>query len=332
MGKSPRRRYHHWEREREAMTPMPDILIPEFMDKPAVDRLKASFSVHYEPALHSDAERFIAAMADCRGLIVRNGTQVRGAPLAAAEKLVVVGRLGVGLDNIDVEACAARGIAVIPATGANAISVAELAIGAMIVLMRGAFYVSDRLRAGEWPRQELVGREIFGKTLGLIGFGNVGNAVAERAHALGMIVQAYDPYVPDNHPHWSEKGAVPASLERVLAESDILSLHVPLSDETRHMIGAAELARLKPGTMIVNTARGSVVDEQALADALASGHIAGAAVDVFEREPIDPASPLASAPNVILTPHLGAMTVESNHRVSTMIVDAVTAHLHSIRR
>lgn len=311
---------------------MPDILIPEFMDKAAVDRLRASFSVDYDPGLHADPDRFAAAIADCRALIVRNGTQVRGAPLAAAAKLTVVGRLGVGLDNIDVDACAARGIAVIPATGVNAISVAELAIGAIIILLRGAFYASDRLRAGEWPRQQMVGHEIFGKTIGIVGFGNVGNAVAERAHALGMVVQACDPYVPDTHPHWAEKGAVPASLERVLTESDVLSLHVPLTEETRGMIGAAELARLRAGAIVINTARGSVVDEQALADALHSGHIAGAFVDVFEREPFDPASPLATAPNVILSPHLGAMTVESNARVSTMICDAVTAHLHSAVR
>jgi (S)-sulfolactate dehydrogenase len=309
---------------------MPDILIPEFMDEPSVERLKASFSVHYEPALHTDTKRFTAAIADARALIVRNGTQVRGAPLAAAEKLTVVGRLGVGLDNIDVEACAARGITVIPATGVNAISVAELVVGAIIVLLRGAYYVSDRLRAGEWPRQQLVGHEIFGKTLGIVGFGNVGNAVAERAHALGMIVQAYDPYVPDTHPHWIEKGAMPESLDRVLAEADVLSL--PLTDETRGMIGAAELAKLKPGAIVINTARGGVVDERALADALASGHIASALVDVFEREPLDLQSPLATAPNVILTPHLGAMTFESNSRVSTMIVDAVTAHLHNTGR
>lgn len=311
---------------------MPDILIPEFMDKAAVDRLRASFSVDYDPGLHADPDRFAAAIADCRALIVRNGTQVRGAPLAAAAKLTVVGRLGVGLDNIDVDACAARGIAVIPATGVNAISVAELAIGAIIILLRGAFYASDRLRAGEWPRQQMVGHEIFGKAIGIVGFGNVGNAVAERAHALGMVVQAYDPYVPDTHPHWAEKGAVPASLERVLTESDVLSLHVPLTEETRGMIGAAELARLRAGAIVINTARGSVVDERALADALHSGHIAGAFVDVFEREPFDPASPLATAPNVILSPHLGAMTVESNARVSTMICDAVTAHLHSAGR
>jgi (S)-sulfolactate dehydrogenase len=306
---------------------MADILIPEFMDEAAVERLKASFSVHYEPELHTDAGRFAAAIADCRALIVRNGTQVRGAPLAAAARLEVVGRLGVGLDNIDVEACAARGIAVIPATGANAISVAELVIGAIIVLMRGAYFVTDRIRAGEWPRQQMVGREIFGKTLGIVGFGNVGSAVAERARALGMVVQAHDPYVPDTHPQWAEKGAVPASLERVLAESDVLSLHVPLTDETRGMIGAAELARLRPGAIVINTARGSVVDEQALADALRSGQVAAAFVDVFAREPFDPASPLATAPNVILTPHLGAMTAESNARVCTMICDAVTAHL-----
>ena len=308
---------------------MPDILIPEFMDETAVERLRASFSVIYDPGLYADPDRFATAVADCRALIVRNGTQVRGAPLDAARQLSVVGRLGVGLDNIDIDACAARGITVIPATGVNAISVAELVIGAMIILLRGAFHATDRLRAGEWPRQQMVGHEIFGKTLGIVGFGNVGNAVVERARAMGMIVQAHDPYVPATHPHWAEKGAVPASLERVLAESHVLSLHVPLTRETRGMIGADQLARLRPGAIVINTARGSVVDEQAAADALRTGHIAGAFVDVFEQEPFDPASPLASAPNIIMCPHLGAMTVESNARVCTMICDAVTAHLHS---
>lgn len=309
---------------------MPDILIPEFMDEPAVDRLKAEFSVVYDPTIHQDEQRFVDAIADARGMIVRNGTQVRGRALDAAKALSVVGRLGVGLDNIDLETCAARGITVIPATGANAISVAELAIGAMIVLTRGAFYVSDRLRAGEWPRRELTGHEIYGKTLGILGFGNVGTAVAERAHALGMLVQAHDPYVPDTHPSWREKSTSPASLQRVLSESDILSLHVPLTDETRGMIDDDALAQLKPGAILVNMARGAVVDERALADALRSGHVGAAAVDVFETEPFDPQSPLATAPNLILTPHLGAMTVESNARVSAMIVDAVSTHLRGL--
>lgn len=306
---------------------MPDILIPEFMEPTSIERLKSRFSVHYEPELYKDVQQFTATIPDYRAMIVRNGTQVRGAALDAAKQLRVVGRLGVGLDNIDLETCAARGITVIPATGANAISVAELAIGAMIVLVRGAFYATDQLRAGEWPRLQMTGREIYGKTLGIVGFGHVGCAVAERAGPMGMTMLASDPYVPESDPRWARLGVAKASLGRVLAESDILSLHVPLSDETRDMIDAAALAKLKPGATVVNMARGAIVNEQALADALVSGHVANAAVDVFDKEPFDPASPLAKAPNLILTPHLGAMTVESNLRVSAMIVDEISAHL-----
>ncbi|MEZ5666651.1 MAG: hydroxyacid dehydrogenase [Alphaproteobacteria bacterium] len=306
---------------------MPDIVISEFMEPAAIDRLRDGFTVHYDPQLFADPARLNAAVGGCRALIVRNATQVRAPLLAAARNLGIIGRLGVGLDNIDTELCAAGGIKVVPATGANAISVAELAIGAMLVLMRGTYHVSDRLRAGEWPRLELMGREIFGKTLGLVGFGHVAMALAERARGMGLAVIAHDPAFADDDPVWRARGAEPASLARILAEADILSVHVPLTDATRNLIGAAELALMKPRAIVINTARGGIVDERALAAALKAGRIAGAALDVFETEPFDRASPLADAPNALLMPHVGAMTEESNQRVCSMIADAVIAHL-----
>jgi (S)-sulfolactate dehydrogenase len=306
---------------------MPDIVISEFMEPASVDRLRRQFSVEYQPELHKDLPMLAVAVAGCRGLIVRNATRVDAGLLERAPALGVVGRLGVGLDNIDLEACEARGITVIPATGANAISVAELAIGAMLVLMRGAFQVSDRVRAGEWPRVELMGREINGKTLGLIGFGHVGSALASRARAMGMEVLAHDPFIGDEDTVWIAKGVSPASLVDVLERSDVVSLHVPLTDRTRGLIGAGELTRMRKRAILLNTARGGIVDEAALAAALRDGEIAGAALDVFESEPLDPASPLATAPNTLLMPHVGAMTEESNVRVCSMIADAVARHL-----
>jgi (S)-sulfolactate dehydrogenase len=183
------------------------------------------------------------------------------------------------------------------------------------------------MRGGEWPRLELMGREINGKTLGLVGFGHVGSALAVRAHGMGMIVLAHDPFIADEDTMWLARGVSPATLDQVLEESDVVSVHVPLTDETRGMIGAEALAQMKPRAILLNTARGGIVDEAALAEALVAGRIAGAALDVFETEPLDPASPLASAPNTLLMPHVGAMTEESNVRVCTMIAEAVAWHL-----
>jgi len=297
----------------------PRIVISEFMDPPAVERLAARFEVDYRPQLVDDTAALAAALPGAGGWIVRNRTQVRGDLLRAADRVRVVGRLGVGLDNIDVAACAARGIEVIPATGANAESVAEYVIAAAMVLLRGAFLSTPSLEAGEWPRQALSqGREVSGKTLGIVGFGSIGRLTARKAEALGMRVLSYDPLVAE---------ATTRDLDALLAESDVVSLHLPLTDQTRGLFDASLLARMKPGAVLVNTARGGIVDEAALAALLRDGRLAGAALDVFEREPLPAGSPLAGAPRLILTPHIGGLTLESNERVSGLIAERVEAFL-----
>jgi (S)-sulfolactate dehydrogenase len=311
-----------WPEERH----VPDIVISEFMDEAAVRDL-APRDVLYDPALADRPEDLRAAVADARALIVRNRTEVREVLLEAAPRLRVVGRLGVGLDNIDVRACAARGVTVCPATGANDVSVAEYVIAAALILLRGAYFASPEVAAGAWPRNRLIGREIAGKRLGLVGFGGIARETAKRAAALGMNVAAYDPYVPGDSPAFA--GASRLDLDALLGSADVLSLHVPLTPETRHMIDAGALARMKPDAVLVNAARGGVVDEPALAAALRAGRLAGAALDVFETEPLgaDRGALFAGLANVILTPHVAGVTVESNVRVSRVTVENVLRHL-----
>lgn len=308
---------------------MQGIVISESMDAPAVALLAREFDVDYRPALFDDEAALARALARADAWIVRNRTQVRGAPLAAAGRLRVVGRLGVGLDNIDLEACRARRIEVIPATGANAESVAEYVVAMSMVLLRGGAYRStSAVAAGRWPRQMLSqGREVAGKTIGLVGFGSIGRATALKVRAMGMRVLAYDPVVPADSPAWGEHGAERRELDDLLAVSDVVSLHLPLAGDTRGLIGEARIARMKPGAILVNSARGGIVDEAALAKALAEGRLAGAALDVFEREPLAAGSVLAEAPNVILSPHIAGVTLESNERVSSLIAERVAAFL-----
>ncbi len=305
---------------------MSDIVISEFMDEPAVDWLRERFAVTYDPSLVDDTERLNAACAEARGLIVRNRTQVREELLAASPKLQAVGRLGVGLDNIDLEACKARDVAVFPATGGNTVSVAEYVITAVLILRRKAWLGSADVLAGAWPRQRMMGLEVSGATLGLLGFGAIAQAVATRAQAMGMQIAAFDPFVPPDSPVW-EGVQHCASVNALLEVSDALSLHVPLTGQTRNLLDEANLARMKPGSVLVNTARGGIVDEAALAAALASGHLAGAALDVFDSEPLPAGSALQGAPNLIATPHIAGVTVESNTRISWITVENVARHV-----
>ncbi len=306
---------------------MDTIVITEFMDEKAVESLKKEFHVVYDKTLVDKKEELLKLVPDCSAIIVRNKTQVRGELLDAAKKLRVVGRLGVGLDNIDVKACGSRNITVIPATGANNVSVAEYVMAALLMLARGCYQSLDDVAAGKWPRERMVGGEIFGKTLGLLGFGGIARDVARRAQAFGMTVVAYDPFLPDDAPVWTEYGVTPVSLDDMLARADAVSLHVPLTDGTRNLFHAERIRSMKQGAFLINTARGGIVDEQALADALISGHLGGAMMDVFGKEPLPADSPLAKAPHCLLTPHIAGVTHESNTRVSAMIAEKVAAAL-----
>jgi len=296
------------------------ILITEFMDEVWVDWLRARAEVVYQPDLPDRPADLAKHAASAQALIVRNRTQVRDDLLEAG--FTAVGRLGVGLDNIDMEGCAERGIAVFPATGANTHSVAEYVITTAAMLLRGAYLMRPEMEAGTWPRAQAgQGREIAGKTLGLIGYGEIARATAVLANALGMTCLAYDPYAR------GFRGATEGTLAEVVAQADVLSLHVPLTEETRHILDARALATMKPGAVVINAARGGTINEAALCAALRSGNLAGAALDTFEAEPLGADNSYAGVPNLILTPHIAGVTVEANARVSEMTARQVAAHL-----
>jgi (S)-sulfolactate dehydrogenase len=280
--------------------------------------------VLYDAKLVDDAPRLKAEAATADALIVRNRTQVRGDLLAAMTRCKVVGRLGVGLDNIDVSACEARGMQVIPATGANALSVAEYVITSAMLLLRGAYQSTGAVAAGQWPRAALSnGRETAGKTLGLIGFGSIGQLTAQLARALGMEVMAFDAMMASDHPAFAANGVKAVSLDALIAGADVISLHVPLVDSTRNLFDARRIAAMKRGAVLVNSARGGIVDEVALAAALKSGQLGGAAIDVFTSEPVPASAHFEACPNLLLTPHIAGVSSESNERVSFMIADKV---------
>jgi (S)-sulfolactate dehydrogenase len=303
---------------------MARIVITEFIDERALPRLQAAHDLLYDPKLVDDPVRLQAEAATCDAIVVRNRTQVRGELLAALQRCRVVGRLGVGLDNIDVPGCEARGMQVIPATGANALSVAEYVVGTAMLLLRGVYQSSAAVAAGSWPRTALSnGREVGGKTLGLIGFGSIGQLTATLARGVGMQVCAFDAMMDGDHPAFAESGVRCAGLDEVITTSDVVSLHVPLVDATRGLFSAARIAAMKPGAVLINTARGGIVDEVALAGALKSGHLGGAAIDVFGTEPFPAAAHFEGCPNLVLTPHVAGVTAEANERVSFMIAERV---------
>ncbi|MBO6950050.1 MAG: hydroxyacid dehydrogenase [Rhodospirillales bacterium] len=303
---------------------MTDILITEFIDQGALERLQSEFDVKYDVELWDKPEKIAEALQGVPGLIVRNQTQVRGVVLEKADALKCVGRLGVGLDNIDTDVCAAKGIEVFPATGANSDSVAELAMGGLYVLFRKSYRATEDVIAGKWPRMQLLGREVAGKTLAIIGFGSIGKALAWRAKGVGMTVTAWDPYIDISSAVWAEHGVSPrASLDDALMDADAVSIHVPLSDETRNMFDMATMSKMKSDAVLFNLARGGIVNENDLVKALKDGVIGGAFLDTYDVEPLTADNPFAGVPNLLLTPHSGARTVEADDRVCNMIADAV---------
>jgi (S)-sulfolactate dehydrogenase len=284
--------------------------------------------VVYDPDLCTDRSRLLDQMGGVEAIFIRNRTRIDGELIAAGPDLRVVGRLGVGLDNIDMRVCEQAGVAVISAVGANAVSVAEYVIGAMLVLTRGVYGMSPSMVAGEWPRQgHAFGFELMGKTIGLVGFGSIAREVATRAAALGMEVVAHDPFLADDDPAWRTVRSV--DMETLLASADVISVHVPLTDETRNLVDARVLGHMRPTAVLINTSRGGIVDEPALAEALLDGRLGGAALDVFAEEPLgpEPAAVFAGIPNLLLTPHVAGNTRESVDRVARMIVEKVLEEL-----
>ncbi len=273
----------------------------------------------------SSSPEFASELKTAAGLIVRSATRVDAAMLEGAPDLRVVGRAGVGVDNIDVAAASERGVAVMNSPGGNTISAAELTMALMLAVARRVTEADRSIREGRWERSTLQGVELRGKTLGVIGAGRIGWEVAERCRAFGMRVIVYDPYLAlergdELHPHL-------VSHDRLIETSDIITLHVPLNAETRGMIGTEALSRMKKGAFVINVSRGGVVDEDALARALTEGWIAGAGLDVYEHEPLSPDSPLLQAPNLVLTPHLGASTKEAQIQVALEVARNMRAAL-----
>lgn len=282
----------------------------------------------YAPDLVDNPARLLIEARTADAIIVRNRTQVRGDLLDQLTQCRCVGRLGVGLDNIDVEGCVARNIAVFPATGANSLSVAEYVISAMMTLLRPVFSPTTQMTQGKWPRAALSdGGEVGGKRLGVIGYGAIGQTSARLARGLGMTVIAFDAMLPPEAPIFAQTGVQAADLDTLLKTADVITLHVPLVASTRGLIGADQLARMRRGTLLINTSRGHIVDLTAVANALRSGHLGGAAIDVFDVEPLTETEALDDCPNLLLTPHISGLTKESNERVSFMIADQVLAAL-----
>lgn len=304
---------------------MTDVVISEFMDKGTAEGLVAEYDVHWDPDLWGKRPELLEKVADARAIVVRNATQVNPELLDAAPNLKVVARMGVGLDNIDVEACKARGVEVCPSIGANAVSVAEYVITTAMILLRGpAYYATQDVVGGAWDRPKFAGAgEIAGRTMGIVGFGSIGQVVGEKARGMGMNVIAYDAMMPDDHPAWADARRV--DLDDLIAEADVVTLHCPKLPQTIDLIDARQFDRMKTDAVLVNSARGGIVNEAACADALRQGKIAGAALDTLDIEPITPevGAIFEGVQNLILTPHIAGVTRESNRRIAEVAAENV---------
>jgi D-3-phosphoglycerate dehydrogenase len=298
------------------------VVVPELLHQSALDLLNANVDLDYEPELHARPGDLRSRLTGASGLVVRNQTRV-DATLLEGATLRVVGRVGVGLDNLDLPGLRAAGVTVTWAPGTNATSVAEYVLGAMLSLARTLPDTSARLHAGTWDRRAAIGHELHGRTLGIVGIGDIGTRVARRARALGMRLIGTDPAVSSNSLAVQDLEVELVPLARLLAEADVVTLHAPLLTSTRGLINEETLALMKPGAYLVNSARGGLVDEPALAGALRSGRLAGAALDVRDPEPPAADDLLAGLPNVLLTPHIAGVTEESLRRACLHVAEDV---------
>lgn len=301
---------------------MSSILIADTLAQRGIDMLSEHHQVEVRAGLSE--EELLAAVADVNGLVVRSQTQVTAPVIGAAQRLEVIGRAGVGIDNIDVDAATQHGVIVVNAPLANTISAAEHAFGLMLALARNIPRGDASLRDGRWERSQLMGVELAGSTLGIIGLGRIGSEVARRARAFDMRVVAHDPFVSAERA--GALGVELLELDRLLAESDFVTLHTALLEDTRGLLGTEQLAQLKPGARIINAARGALIDEQALYDAVESGAVAGAAIDVFSEEPAT-GNILTTSDRIVVTPHLAASTAEAQDRAAITVAEQVLAVL-----
>jgi D-3-phosphoglycerate dehydrogenase len=296
------------------------VLVTDNLHEAGVEALQQEgLDVVVVPTLPADKLR--NQIADCQGLVVRSATKVTADLLEAGKNLVVVGRAGAGVDNVDVEAASQRGIIVMNTPGANTIAVAEHTIGLILAMARKLPQAHGALKEGRWEKERFAGVELYNKVLGIVGLGRIGSEVARRALGLKMQVIAYDPYLPAETAQ--KIGAEVVELDELFRRADFISIHTPLNKETRSFIGAPELSRLKDGVRLINCARGGVIDETALAAAIKAGKVAGAALDVFETEPLPKDHPLLALDQVIMTPHLAASTEEAQSAVAVAIAHQV---------
>ena len=304
----------------------PKVLIADAISQRGIDELSRDNELDVAIKTGLGEEELIALIAPFSGLIVRSQTRVTADVLNAGAKLRVVGRAGVGMDNVDVETATRRGIVVLNAPGGNTVSTAEHAFSLLLAVARKIPQADANVRSKNWDKKNFEGVELYNKTLGVIGMGRIGSELSRRAIAFGMRVMAYDPYLSATRARTLQVEVVD-ELDDLLSSADFISLHTPLTAETRHIVDAVRLQKTKRGVRIINCARGGLIDEAALVQALQAGHVAGAALDVFEIEPLPADSPLRGAPNLVLTPHLGASTVEAQESVGIEIAQSIRAAL-----
>jgi len=303
----------------------PKVLISDALSPAAVQIFKdRGIEVDFQPSLGKDKEKLAELVGNYDGLAIRSATKVSAKILEKAKNLKVIGRAGIGVDNIDIPAATAKGIIVMNTPFGNSITTAEHAISLMLALARQIPEADTSTRAGKWEKNKFMGVEIFSKTLGIIGCGNIGSIVADRAIGLKMKVIAYDPFLSEERAR--DLGVEKVELDELFKRADFITLHTPLTEKTRNIIDAAAIGKMKKGVRIINCARGGLVDEAALVEALKSGHVAGAAFDVFVEEPAT-ANPLFSLPNVVCTPHLGAATSEAQENVALQVADQMSEYL-----
>jgi len=304
---------------------MPKVLVSDKLSPTAVQIFKDNgVDVDYLPDLGKDKEKLLEVIGQYDGLAIRSATKVTEKLLAAADNLKVIGRAGIGVDNVDIPAATKKGIIVMNTPFGNSITTAEHAISMMLSLARQIPEADSSTRAGKWEKNRFMGVEVTNKVLGIIGCGNIGTIVADRAQGLKMKVIAYDPFLSPERA--VEIGVEKVELDELLPRADFITLHTPLTEQTRNVLSAEAIAKTKKGVRIINCARGGLIDEAALAEALKSGHVAGAALDVFLEEPAT-ANPLFELPNVICTPHLGASTTEAQENVALQVAEQISAYL-----
>ena len=308
---------------------MAEILITENLCGPAVDALARRFEVAFDPDLWRQPQALREALVDVRALLIRNQTRITADLLSHAKRLQVIGRAGVGLDNVDVRACTAAAVQVASTPEQNAISVAELAIGLMISLARFLPAADTDTRSGGWNRQRFTGTELYGKTLGVLGFGKIGYLTAARARAFGMRILAFDPFVSRDNVYLTEVGAQLSSLADLLSTADVVSCHLPATPQTSGLLNASCLALMKSTAYLINTSRGEILCEEDVCAALKAGKLAGAALDVRSMEPPQRGE-LETLPNVILVPHIAALTNEAQTRVTDAICEDVARALDGL--